>query len=284
MILKNGLTAVWLARSLLGLSICLLLTAAFSFTSKRPLDDEMLRKQRTLALRSIGHSLLLDHGDSTSVIPPIADVNSNTLRLIFNHPISINPDKLSAYSIDHIDASMANHFIVTVKDMESKNVVYGFEMDYQDPVNIPCVGRVLPVSNYSIEVSFYDQKGVVSYNVQLVALGAISFLGFVGLMLFRRKLKSEVKISFSFQDNTITIGSQKIQLTEKEIQILFILHKNNGQLVTRNYLVAEVWSKEGVITDRSLDVYISRLRKKLDEISNIQILNRHGKGYILRSE
>jgi len=82
--------------------------------------------------------------------------------------------------------------------------------------------------------------------------------------------------------NRITFGGKIIQLTDKEIQILSILFKHEGMLVSREYLMDEVWLKKGVVTGRSLDMYISRLRKKIEKISNAQILNQHGKGYILK--
>ena len=81
-------------------------------------------------------------------------------------------------------------------------------------------------------------------------------------------------------DLLIFEGSQ-VQLTQKEASLAQILMEQPGQLIAREYLVEQVWSKEGVITGRSLDVFISRLRKKFAINPQLQILNKHGKGYVL---
>ena len=79
------------------------------------------------------------------------------------------------------------------------------------------------------------------------------------------------------------IGSpEKVKLTEKETQILAILIDHAGELVSRDYFVENIWQKEGVVTVRSLDMYISRLRKKMKNMTDVQIANQHGKGYYLK--
>ena len=89
-------------------------------------------------------------------------------------------------------------------------------------------------------------------------------------------------IKLDLNTNQIVTNDQKIRLTNKEAQVFSILFKNEGQLVSRDYLTQEVWLKEGVVTGRSLDMYISRLRKKVKGLSNTEILNQHGKGYTLK--
>jgi DNA-binding response OmpR family regulator len=72
-----------------------------------------------------------------------------------------------------------------------------------------------------------------------------------------------------------------ISLTDKECRILELLNKNFGQLITRETLMQEVWINEGVITGRSLDMFVSKLRKKLSSDPALRITNVHGKGYKL---
>jgi DNA-binding response OmpR family regulator len=62
---------------------------------------------------------------------------------------------------------------------------------------------------------------------------------------------------------------------------LTLLNKNIGQLTLREELVQEVWTDDGVITGRSLDMFISKLRKKLSGDPDLHITNVHGKGYRL---
>ena len=74
---------------------------------------------------------------------------------------------------------------------------------------------------------------------------------------------------------------KQVSLSQKEQRLMEILMKQANQLVTREYLIEEVWSKEGVVTGRSLDVFISRLRKKLSVYPQVRIVNKHGQGYVL---
>jgi len=79
----------------------------------------------------------------------------------------------------------------------------------------------------------------------------------------------------------IGMGSEVISLTDKECKILELLNKNFGELIPRETLMQEVWINEGVITGRSLDMFVSKLRKKLSSDPELRITNVHGKGYKL---
>ena len=79
----------------------------------------------------------------------------------------------------------------------------------------------------------------------------------------------------------IGMGSEVISLTDKEGKVLELLHKNFGELIPRETLMQEVWINEGVITGRSLDMFVSKLRKKLSRDPELRITNIHGKGYKL---
>jgi len=77
------------------------------------------------------------------------------------------------------------------------------------------------------------------------------------------------------------LESEVISLTDKECKVLKLLHKNFGELIPRETLMQEVWINEGVFTGRSLDMFISKLRKKLSHDPELRITNVHGKGYKL---
>ncbi len=79
----------------------------------------------------------------------------------------------------------------------------------------------------------------------------------------------------------IGMGSEVISLTDKECKILELLNKNFGELIPRETLMQKVWINEGVITGRSLDMFVSKLRKKLSSDPELRITNVHGKGYKL---
>jgi hypothetical protein len=89
------------------------------------------------------------------------------------------------------------------------------------------------------------------------------------------------KFSFNVKGQHLLLGSEVISLTDKECKVLELLHKNFGELIPRETLMQEIWINEGVITGRSLDMFVSKLRKKLSGDPELRITNIHGKGYKL---
>ncbi|CAG5019018.1 hypothetical protein DYBT9275_06131 [Dyadobacter sp. CECT 9275] len=86
---------------------------------------------------------------------------------------------------------------------------------------------------------------------------------------------------FNVKGQRLLLGSEVISLTDKECKVLELLHKNFGELIPRETLLQEVWINEGVFTGRSLDMFVSKLRKKLSPDPELRITNVHGKGYKL---
>jgi hypothetical protein len=89
------------------------------------------------------------------------------------------------------------------------------------------------------------------------------------------------KFLFDVKVQRLLLGSEVISLTDKECRILELLNKNFGELIPRETLMQKVWINEGVITGRSLDMFVSKLRKKLSSDPELRITNVHGKGYKL---
>ena len=89
------------------------------------------------------------------------------------------------------------------------------------------------------------------------------------------------KFLFDVKGQRLVLGSEVISLTDKEAKVLELLHKNFGELIPRDTLMQKVWINEGVITGRSLDMFISKLRKKLSADPDLRITNIHARGYRL---
>ena len=89
------------------------------------------------------------------------------------------------------------------------------------------------------------------------------------------------KFLFDVKDQRLLLGNEVISLTDKECRILELLAENFGELIPRETLMQKVWIDEGVITGRSLDMFVSKLRKKLSADPELRITNVHGKGYKL---
>ena len=74
-------------------------------------------------------------------------------------------------------------------------------------------------------------------------------------------------------------GSQKIQLTQKEADILNLFATHPNTLLKREFILNSVWKDDSYFVGRSLDVFISKLRKLFKEDATTNIVNIHGSGY-----
>lgn len=72
-----------------------------------------------------------------------------------------------------------------------------------------------------------------------------------------------------------------IKLTTKETELLLLLCQNTNQVLDRNYALKKIWLDESYYNARSMDVYITRLRKHLSKDPRIEIMNIHSKGFKL---
>ena len=90
--------------------------------------------------------------------------------------------------------------------------------------------------------------------------------------------------SYVYDSNKQTLQyktEEPVKLTTKESELLRLLCMNMNKVLERNYALNQVWEDDNYFNARSMDVYITKLRKLLREDSSIEILNVHGKGYKL---
>jgi DNA-binding response OmpR family regulator len=83
------------------------------------------------------------------------------------------------------------------------------------------------------------------------------------------------------ESRKLIINEKTIDLTVTETRILLIFALSPNETIERSRLQKEIWEVEGVIVGRSLDMFISKLRKKLEPDSTIKIAVIRGKGYKL---
>jgi len=86
---------------------------------------------------------------------------------------------------------------------------------------------------------------------------------------------------FDTQKQTLTIGEKMTKLTTKECELLTLLCAHANEVLERNYALKTIWVDDNYFNARSMDVYITKLRKLLRDDPNIEIINIHGKGYKL---
>ncbi|MDR0427283.1 MAG: response regulator transcription factor [Dysgonamonadaceae bacterium] len=89
------------------------------------------------------------------------------------------------------------------------------------------------------------------------------------------------KFVFDPQKQTLQDGDRMTKLTTKESDLLGLLCENMNQILERNFALKKIWGVVDYFNARSMDVYITKLRKLLKGDPDIEIMNIHGKGYKL---
>ncbi|MCS6992114.1 MAG: response regulator transcription factor [Chitinophagales bacterium] len=87
---------------------------------------------------------------------------------------------------------------------------------------------------------------------------------------------------FDFRNLSLKINNQEMTLTLREAEVLLMLCQRQNEVVPRNVLLNHIWGSDDYFLGRSLDVFISRLRKYLKEDPKVQIANIHGVGFKLK--
>jgi len=160
--------------------------------------------------------------------------------------------------------------------------------------------KQVKVINPDVSVIFLTSKNLKSDEIQGFSLGADDYLTKPydrELLIWRvkavlkRRSNSEVSISeayklgtltFEYKNLTITSEKEIRRITKREAEILQMLCIKQNELVTRDDLLIYVWGDNSYFNGRSLDVFITKLRKYLKDDENVTIENIHGVGFELR--
>ncbi|HEX2934717.1 MAG TPA: response regulator transcription factor [Bacteroidales bacterium] len=154
--------------------------------------------------------------------------------------------------------------------------------------------------NKEIPIIFLTAKSIKDDILQGFRLGADDYITkpfSMEELLFRleailRRTKADSKLSaqnvytlgkyiFDFQKQTLTSTDDTHKLTTKESELLKLLCDNMNEILDRNYALKAIWSDDSYFNARSMDVYITKLRKYLKDEPSIEIINVHGKGFKL---
>jgi two-component system OmpR family response regulator len=84
---------------------------------------------------------------------------------------------------------------------------------------------------------------------------------------------------FDYERQTLLHQQQQQKLTHKESELLRLLCLNLNQILNREIALKQIWGDDSFFTARSMDVYITKLRKYLSDDDRIEIMNVHGKGF-----
>jgi len=258
-------------------------------------SDNFDLSRREVLLRRIGHELLLQSGDSTSRVLPVEKTAENEYRIRFENNLTFQPDSLVNITRRLLAKDpLTGDYVVNVLNCANASVVYGYAIskNRKDDI-ITCGGRKQPTACYMINVKFKMLN--VNAAKSWILLGSLPFLAFVGF-LFLRSGKPETALPelgqgtdmitlgaalFDAKNRKLVMNGKTIDLTGTETRVLLILALSPNETIERSRLQKEIWEDEGVIVGRSLDMFISKLRKKLELDPNIKIVVIRGKGYKL---
>ena len=87
--------------------------------------------------------------------------------------------------------------------------------------------------------------------------------------------------TFDTQKQLLSIGEKQTKLTTKENELLALLCSHANEILQRDFALKTIWIDDNYFNARSMDVYITQLRKHLKDDPQIEIINIHGKGYKL---
>ncbi|PMD90730.1 transcriptional regulator [Siphonobacter sp. BAB-5405] len=247
-----------------------------------------------VTMRKVGHEVLLASGDSTSWVLPIEQVDNHTFLIRFERPFAFTPASLVETIQRHIPEL---DYLVEVRQEQSNTVVYSYEV--RQPLHrksIACLSRTPPRGDYSIQIQFADPPVQIASVTSAIKFAwlllPVLLVGF-GWRLFRRKRPAAAKpvtpttlvhlgpLTFCRETQVLRLGDERIELSAKESKLLNVFVGAPNTVIDRSQLMKQVWEDEGVFVGRSLDVFVSRLRKKLQPAPTVRLVNSHGRGYKL---
>lgn len=267
-------------------------------------DRLSVEQYRAVAVRKVGHELLLKLGDSTSIILPVS-VNGNRYTLEFDRSFGFQPEMLAA-TIDSSlkDVGISSPYMVEVLNCSNAAVEYSFlarGFTLEDSADIlPCGKREYPNNCYKIAITFEGPPLNAKANSKSSEATAnwlwlflpVTLLLLLLFLFLARKNRTKVNenrthiitigaYQFDKRSMHLTFQGETVELTSKEADLLFLLHSSRNETVERDTILRIVWGDDGDYVGRTLDVFISKLRKKLSEDPSIKIANIRGVGYRL---
>ena len=277
---------------------------AFFARDQSAMQEQQLSERINLALRRTAHLLLKQAGDSTSTIAPVQQTAENSYGVTLNH--HFNYDSLPHFiqnSFDFYD--ITGKYDVALWDCPRTELVLGYNsVDFQEKGDVPCVGRTQTNECLNFSVTF-TTPSVFERNSGglMAALGGLFVLslGVLAYFLypyFKKKnvlptaetMVAEENVEnahliyigdsvFDTHNQTILINDfeQKLTFQESQLLELFCTHKN--ELLDRDFILKSVWDDDGALITRTVDVFVSRLRKILKPDVALKIANVHGRGY-----
>lgn len=162
------------------------------------------------------------------------------------------------------------------------------------------LGREVRKINNTIPIIFATAKGMMEDKTQAFELGGDDYITKpfrveelllrIHALLKRSSKEKEEELAdkfeigsyfFDYTSQIITYKGQQQKLSTKEAELLRLLCLNKNDVLTREEALKKIWHDDNYFTGRSMDVFLSKLRKYLKEDPSVEIVNVHGRGYKL---
>ncbi len=274
-----------------------------------------------VSLRMIGHQVMLEAGDRTSRILPVEKEGKRYKLQFASDFHFDPDSLVSLVNSVVERAQLAESYRVEVETCLTKQVVYSYQIGTSRKSDlVSCQGRVQPKGCYILFFTILDAGSPEPVQAGLSLKPAASDLGvrkgmgytggviaasagllLIGIWVYFMKRRSaqgrfaEGSVTTGENVNLITLGeyqfdprnmelrlkNEVVKLTSKETDLLLLLHTSANSTLERELILKAVWGNEADYVGRTLDVFISKLRKKLDADSSLKIVNVRGVGYKL---
>ena len=256
-------------------------------------SSEVEQSREKVIMRKIGHEILLQANDSTSLVRPIIK-EGNQYRIQFASEFGFQAENF-IYVVDSIiqNSHLKESYLVKVEKCQTAEVVYSYEVDVLTSIPsldpMACSTRPQPEDCYEVVIQFLrTEEEQANSPVIFFILGLMVFV--LGVIFIRKRKakmvldKHKIKLGDYLYDpkKMVLIRQEKtIELTSKENELLSLLNEFANETVNKETILNKVWGDEGDYVGRTLDVYVSKLRKKLENDSSIELKNIRGVGYKL---
>ncbi|HEV3223314.1 MAG TPA: response regulator transcription factor [Puia sp.] len=129
-----------------------------------------------------------------------------------------------------------------------------------------------------------DDYIVKPFSMQELLLRIDVFLRRTKKMYSEKALNFQIgKMKFSFKDLKLSVGGTSFNMTQKEAELLLFLCEHPNKILKREEVLLNVWGKDDYFLGRSMDVFITKLRKYFKEDVSVQIETIHGMGFRLNA-
>ena len=214
-------------------------------------DEEDLCEILQFNLETEGYQVDVAYSDEEALIKDISQYNLLLLDVMMGE---MSGFKMARLLKDNPKSKNIPVIFLTAKDTENDRIT-GFNIGADDYISKP----------FSIREVLARVKAVLRRMETSTGQASVNELRHENLVM-------------NLNNKKVTLDGSEISFTKKEFEILKLLLENKNRVFTREEILSRVWSDEVIVLDRTIDVNITRLRKKIGKYGK-QIITRLGYGY-----